>query len=170
MISAYPNAGAIDPGYVLSVIELLETYPRNVLDRLINPRTGIATQCKFVPTLSEIVDFIEGPAIHKWSDGTMRREREWVVAPSISYGPNFTQQRLAEEEAMRAQGKEPPVIEYKSRVRIEHPGDHDPHWLTHPDPDAPWRKQGPPSRELQKLLADDPDYQANLAPWRKNQP
>jgi hypothetical protein len=41
-----------------------------------------------------------------------------------------------------------------------------PRWLTHPDPDAPWRKQGPPSRELAKLLADDSDYQANLTASR----
>jgi hypothetical protein len=142
LINLYPNAGKVEETYVAAVMELLETYPLNDIRRFMDLRTGIVSRHKFLPSLAEIVDFIEGPAIHKHSDGTMRRYPE-----RFNHGPNFTQQRLV-REAERAKQGLPPEPEFKSRERIEHRGDGDPHWLTHPNPDAWWRKQRPPSQEL----------------------
>jgi hypothetical protein len=143
-------------------VEVLKEYSEPVMFALEHPRTGIRAKCKYLPTVADIVEM---------ADELSKPKRNPFETPqAYNPGPNFTQERLREEAAMRAQGIEPPEVEYKSRERIEHPGDHDPHWLTHPDPNAPWRKQGPPSRELQKLLADDPDYQANLAVWRAKSP
>jgi hypothetical protein len=154
----WPQGIHSEEGYLAGLAQFFMTLPRSQVDAICNPTAGFITLHKFPPTIAEI---------HEWTKP--HEPADLSSAPPFP-GRNFTQERLAEEAAMRAQGKEPPEIEYKSRMRIEHPGDHDPHWLTHPDPDAPWRRQGPPSRELQKLLADDPDYQANLAVWRAKNP
>jgi hypothetical protein len=88
ILSAYPNIEMSEP-YILAVTELLEDYSEHDIARLMNRRTGITGQCKFAPTIAEIVDFIEGPAIHKHSDGKLHRTPEWVV-PSSGHGRNFT--------------------------------------------------------------------------------
>jgi hypothetical protein len=161
ILSSYPDYGKVPASYVAALVEVLKEYSESVIIALEHPTTGIRGKCKYLPTVADIVEVAD--------ELSKPRRNPFEIAPPFP-GRNFTQERLAEEEAMRAKGIEPPKVEYKSRERIEHPGDHDPHWLTHPDPNAPWRKQGPPSRELAKLLADDPDYQANLARWRANNP
>lgn len=156
----WPQGVHSDEGYLSGVAQFFMSLPRWQVDAICNPTGDFMKHYKFPPSIAEIDEWTR-PVEHVNKFEPPPRE--------YNPGPNFTRQRLATEEEMRKQGIEPPEIVYKSRIRIEHPGDHDPHWLTHPDPNAPWRKQGPPSRELAKLLADDPDYQRNLAAWRKSQ-
>lgn len=158
IVSCYPNPGSIDEAYLLGVTELLEGRSSETLDRLTNVKTGIASRCEYVPNIAQITEFLDGP-LRTWSDGSKHREPE-----RFSHGPNFT-------HSSETPDPRPKSLEERKAFVIKELG-YDPArgaklampaWLTHPDPNAPWRKPNPPSRELAKLLADDPNYQANLA-------
>lgn len=64
-----------NPEFVTLLVEHLETYDLRQLDQLVNPKTGIQTVSKFLPTIAEIVEFFHA--------------REFV-APRSGHGPNLT--------------------------------------------------------------------------------
>jgi hypothetical protein len=62
LMAAYPSKSNQDHmGPFLAMVEkLLSAYPPEVLDDLVNPRTGIVTQCSFFPSIAELKKFCEG--------------------------------------------------------------------------------------------------------------
>jgi hypothetical protein len=60
IIGNYPRADVDDPAiYSTSIFVILSEYPQDVLDRLIDPRTGIPRTCKFLPRINEVADMCE---------------------------------------------------------------------------------------------------------------
>jgi hypothetical protein len=45
--------------YLATLPRVLECYPDAVLERLVNPRTGIAVECGFFPSIAELKRFCE---------------------------------------------------------------------------------------------------------------
>jgi hypothetical protein len=184
ILASYPANIVRDRSYVLALMAHVEHYSLEDIHRLADSRTGIQTVCKFPPTIAEIVDFVKGPAIHKWSDGSMRREPE-----RFNHGPNFTQERLRREADLLAQGLSPEEVEraetqrrqeymaeareYLKRHKIDWlgnsteaewlrklPDPNDPEWFSKLDSNAPYRKQEPASKEL---LDDYHKHQIEIA-------
>jgi hypothetical protein len=55
IIRVYPKADAHDPeAYLTAIALVMSEYPRGVLDRLADPRIGIARRQKFLPRVAEI--------------------------------------------------------------------------------------------------------------------
>ena len=77
IISAYPNAKPSDPqGYVDTMVAYLSKYPRVVLDKISDPRSGIVTRCTFPPVVAEVEEFAR-PLVDRLC-GRLYREREAV--------------------------------------------------------------------------------------------
>ena len=54
---AYPDYGKAPTEYIASLISVIATYDENVQQCMANLRTGIASKCKFLPTVADIVEF-----------------------------------------------------------------------------------------------------------------
>lgn len=85
ILAGFPSLAPPPRDYVLRLVDAVERYPSHLQAKLADPVKGISATCRFLPTVAEIIDCIEGPASHKWADGTMHREPE-----RMSHGPNFT--------------------------------------------------------------------------------
>lgn len=59
ILSAYPDYGKAPDGYLLSVTEFIAYQIPEVQEALAHPLTGIATKCKFLPTIADLKQFIE---------------------------------------------------------------------------------------------------------------
>ena len=55
ILHCYPETGKVQPAYVLGLIELVETYPEHIQRAFADKRTGIASRCKFLPTIADFV-------------------------------------------------------------------------------------------------------------------
>lgn len=62
ILSAYPDYGKAPDEYLLSVAEFIAYQIPEVQEALAHPLTGIATKCKFLPTIADLREFIEGRA------------------------------------------------------------------------------------------------------------
>lgn len=65
ILSCYPDFGKVPPEYVVNLVDLLSTYSEPTLVKLCDLRTGVASQCAYIPALAEIVkmaDYIEDAA------------------------------------------------------------------------------------------------------------
>lgn len=75
LLSFYPAQTPNSPKeYTAAVISLLAEYPSEVIDVVCDPRRGLATRCKFLPTVAELTEALESemePHRQAW-----RRERE----------------------------------------------------------------------------------------------
>jgi hypothetical protein len=79
LFACYPHATPNRPKeYTAAVISLLAEYPQEIVDRVCDPRSGIATKCKFLPTIAELSESLEslmGPHNREWLE-RWRRSRE----------------------------------------------------------------------------------------------
>jgi hypothetical protein len=62
IVSAYPDYGKAPDGYLLSVTEFIAYQIPEVQDALAHPVTGIASKCKYLPTIADLKQFIEDRA------------------------------------------------------------------------------------------------------------
>lgn len=60
ILSCYPDFGKAPPEYVVNLIDVLSTYPEKTLVKLCGLRTGIVSQCAFLPSVAEIVRMADG--------------------------------------------------------------------------------------------------------------
>jgi hypothetical protein len=59
ILSSYPDYGKAPDGYLLSVTEFIAYQIPEVQEALAHPLTGIATKCKYLPTIADLREFIE---------------------------------------------------------------------------------------------------------------
>lgn len=60
IMGCYPSSTIKDQSiYSQTLISLLEKYPEGVLQRLCDPQEGILGKCKFMPSISEVVQFAD---------------------------------------------------------------------------------------------------------------
>lgn len=75
LLSFYPQHTANEPeSYAAAMVSLMAEYPSEVIDVVCDPRRGLATRCKFLPTVAELTEALESemePHRQAW-----RRERE----------------------------------------------------------------------------------------------
>lgn len=55
MLRCYPDYGKAPAEYVANLMAVLERYPVEIVQRLVDPLTGIPSQCRFLPTIADIV-------------------------------------------------------------------------------------------------------------------
>lgn len=104
ILSCYPDFGKAPPEYVVNMIDLLSTYPDKTLVKLCDLRTGIVSQCAFLPSLAEIIRLAADIEI---VDQMMQAEKEYATAERIK----------TEERANFMKAQEAKLIE----VRKIHP-------------------------------------------------
>ena len=67
MLGCYPNGRANDPDtYVAAVAAILSEYPQAVVQRVTDPRTGIARKVKFLPSIAELSEACERALLEVW--------------------------------------------------------------------------------------------------------
>lgn len=59
ILGAYPDYGKAPEGYLLSVTEFIAYQIPEVQEALAHPLTGIASKCKYLPTIADLKEFIE---------------------------------------------------------------------------------------------------------------
>jgi hypothetical protein len=62
ILSNYPDYGKASPEYLLAFAEYLAGLSFGELEIVINPRTGVAARCKFLPSIADIVDCLKAEA------------------------------------------------------------------------------------------------------------
>jgi len=62
ILSAYPDYGKAPREYLLSVTEFIAYQIPEVQEALAHPLTGLASKCKYLPTIADIKQFIEDRA------------------------------------------------------------------------------------------------------------
>lgn len=62
ILSGYPDYGKAPSEYLLSITEVIAYQIPEVQEALAHPLTGIATRCKYLPTVADIKQFIEDRA------------------------------------------------------------------------------------------------------------
>lgn len=55
ILQSYPDFGKAQPHYIIGLVELVETYPEHIQRAFADKRTGIASRCKFLPTIADFV-------------------------------------------------------------------------------------------------------------------
>jgi len=79
--------------------EALSVYPQSILEELVQPRTGIMRQCKFLPSISELVDFCDNLHRKQWRDHERDLNRLAISGPPE--GP-LSEEQKAERERVKA--------------------------------------------------------------------
>lgn len=56
ILASYPDYGKTPPEYLVVMTNLLASYPQTIIDRIANPRYGIASRTKFLPTVADVTE------------------------------------------------------------------------------------------------------------------
>lgn len=60
LMASFPHLKPADPkGYVETMVAHLSKYPSIIVQRIIDPRSGVVTRTKFPPVIAEIAEFAE---------------------------------------------------------------------------------------------------------------
>jgi hypothetical protein len=60
LLGCYRTGDANDPAiYAGAMIAVLSDYPLDVIEAAVDPRTGLPSQCKWLPTVAEVKEFCE---------------------------------------------------------------------------------------------------------------
>lgn len=60
LFACYRRDDAHDPSvYAAAIAAILEGYPTSIVDRATDPRTGVASECKWLPAVAEVREFCE---------------------------------------------------------------------------------------------------------------
>lgn len=74
IVSCYPNGGSnADKAYIGALAFALSRYPRVIAERCADPRSGIVTVCKFLPTVPEITEWCDARSKPLWADVLRQR-------------------------------------------------------------------------------------------------
>lgn len=92
VFGCYPRDAANDAEiYSAAIAAIFEGYSRSVVDRAADPRTGIASQYKFLPAVSEVREFCDREAQRQHRMAQLKLERKpqgpwnWVAPPGAKY-------------------------------------------------------------------------------------
>jgi hypothetical protein len=79
LLGSFPSGQPQDPrGYVAAVVAVLAEYPAEIVERVTDPRTGIARSCTFLPAIKELTDALEAEmrvARQKWGEARRHEQR-----------------------------------------------------------------------------------------------
>lgn len=120
LLAFYPSQTPNSPKeYMAAVISLLAEYPREVIDIVCDPRRGIATRCKFLPTLAEVSEALKSemePHNRAWA-----REREKRKAAPRRTRPEPTKEERERvqkiSESLKGLGSHDPIEELRKEAR-----------------------------------------------------
>lgn len=115
LLSFYPSQTPNSPReYLAAVTALLADYPQEVVDKVCDPRTGIATRCKFLPTIAEISEELSGHMLvhnRNWREEYRRQqeaprvEREKPTPEQIERVRKLAESVTGEDRTGLANGK-----------------------------------------------------------------
>ena len=104
LMAAYPSSDKLDREAMRRFADMaaqaLTTYHPTILAAMVNPTTGLATKCKFVPSIAEMVEFCERLAQKQWEQDRRERSREL----QLTYRASAGDKRAAERDAAAASG------------------------------------------------------------------
>jgi hypothetical protein len=99
LFACYPHATPNRPKeYTAAVVALLAEYPAEVVAVVTDPRRGLATRCKFLPTIAELTEALESemePHRQAW-----RKEQEKRLALPRPSPPKRTPEEIERVQAM----------------------------------------------------------------------
>lgn len=101
ILKSYPDYGKAPAEYLLAVTELLAGYPQEVRERLADLRTGIASRCKFLPSIAEIVEMAEEPQRIREQFSPPTAYKKFPPAPDYDESPEEMERRRGFIERLR---------------------------------------------------------------------
>lgn len=137
LFSAYRIDQYGDPeGFKASLGAVLEQYPDDVIRYVCDPRTGVQRQCKFPPTISEIVTACDAriaeqrrtQRLMNWGNNNApmleppRENRPTYEQLKAKYGDNWgiEQDRRVKTEEQKAEANRAALEREQARVRAEY--------------------------------------------------
>jgi hypothetical protein len=81
IIACYPNGGAnAGDGYIGALTATLASYPKQTALHCADPRRGIVRQCKFLPTVADMVAWLDdmSKSLYRQYDREQRVEQQMV--------------------------------------------------------------------------------------------
>lgn len=95
IFACYRRDEAANPEiYAAAAAAILEGYTQSVIERITDPRTGIASQCRFLPSIAEITEACEQEAVRQSRLAAPRRRVIEYVPPPVLPGQITYQQHL----------------------------------------------------------------------------
>jgi hypothetical protein len=92
LFACYRRDEANDPEiYTAAIAAVFSDYPRAVVERAADPRTGVASEYKFLPAVAEVKEFCdrEQARLHRMQQEPVRRTPiwpwNWVAPPGSKY-------------------------------------------------------------------------------------
>lgn len=101
-----------------AVVSLLAEYPQEVVDRVCDPRTGIATACKFLPTIAELSEALKSkmfPHNKAWMAEWRRRQWEPVNREEPTQEQIDRVRKIS--ETLKSLGPRDPIEELRKEAR-----------------------------------------------------
>jgi hypothetical protein len=121
IVGSYPTRGAVDPDvYVRQLAAVLASYPRSIVEQMIDPAHGIVAVSKFLPTIAEVKEFGEGKVIHlhRKLERTKNDIRQLAPPePTEQADPEYVQKRVAELKANLISEPENQDPEMQKRIK-----------------------------------------------------
>ena len=114
MVGAFPNGGTgAGKGYLGALASILVTYPRSVASQCADPIKGVSRECKFLPTIADIVSWCEKET-EEMRRPVERADRDEMLAAQ-------RRARAAEDAEMQdKRGRRPTMDELRAK--------HGPNW------------------------------------------
>lgn len=129
LLGCFRTGDATDPEvYTRAVVVVLADYPDDVIERVIDPRSGIPSRMNWLPTIAEIksaCEDIEGPRrrLREWDErAVLQIEARKQLAITDGRSPEEIQRRVQEIAADTIQRLGPPLR--KGFYRAEGDGRH----------------------------------------------
>lgn len=120
LFACYPQATPNRPQeYTAAVIALLEEYPAEIVERVTDPKTGLATRCKFLPTIAEITEALERamePHRKAWRD---RHDQQTALPPPGRVEPTPEERERVQKltESIRKIGTTDPLEDLRNQAK-----------------------------------------------------
>lgn len=120
LLSFYPTHTANEPEkYAAAIVALMAEYPREVIDVVVDPRRGLATRCKFLPTLAELTEALQSemePHNQAW---IKEREKRNAI-PRMDRTPPTAEEKARVQKILKDTanlGKTDPIEELRKEAR-----------------------------------------------------
>lgn len=151
ILSGYPDYGKAPREYLLSVSEFIAHQPPELQAAMAHPTTGVASKCRFLPTIADLRQFIDDRrSMFSCTDGDSGYKR---FRPGEDDTPRMEPLERRKAAVIEALGYDPAKIRAPVRKPLE-PGIRD------AIEDGSWSVSmlksppRPPSRELIQLLTE----------------
>lgn len=120
LLGQWPSQKPNDPEtYIAGIEAVLAEYPPEIVAKVIDPATGVATRCEFLPTSARLTSELEAammPYNRQWREEYDRRNRPAIPA---RYEPTPEERERVRKihESLKSFGTTDPIEELRNQAK-----------------------------------------------------